>query len=280
MEYIELNIELEPRDPWAEILIADLADAGYESFVETEKGIQAYAKVSDIDPGFPLKNTLLGEEHPDFKVDVRVRIIPHENWNAKWEEDFEPVFVDEYCTIIAPFHDPSIVKGMTVVIQPQMSFGTGHHQTTYLMTKALFEMDKVPTTVLDMGTGTGVLAIVAEKLGAEEIVAVDIEDWSVENTMENAERNGCRGIRGLCGDIDVVPNLHYGLILANINKNVLKAHMSDYSKFLADQGVLLLSGFFNSDMNEITNSADQNGLKLTGKQSKDEWCCLKFLKEN
>lgn len=278
MEYIELNISVEPRDPWTEIIIADLAEHGYESFVETDEGVMAYARSIDVDFAAPLKGTLLEHGNNDFSCQIEEKVIPHQNWNALWEADFHPVVVDPYCTILAPFHDQNVVKGMPIRIQPQMSFGTGHHQTTFMMTKALFELDQIPANVLDMGTGTGVLAIIAEKLGAQRIVAVDIEDWSVENTMENAERNNCNRIESYCGDIDVVPEIGYGLILANINKNVLKSHMQAYCNLLNSGGVLLLSGFFESDASELLNLGQQLGLNEFGRMTKEDWCCLKLKK--
>lgn len=278
MEYIELNISLQPRDPWAEILIADLAENGFESFVETESGIMAYGRSVDVNFDQPLRGTILEQQDGSFSFELETKIIPHENWNAIWEADFHPVIVEPYCTILAPFHSKSEVVGLSILIQPQMSFGTGHHQTTYMMTKSLFEIGELPENVLDMGTGTGVLAIVAEKLGAQRIVAVDIEDWSVENTMENAERNECSRIEGYCGDIDVVPAIGYGLILANINKNVLKSHMFSYCNLLNTNGVILLSGFFESDTPELIELCNDLGLTQISKLTKEEWCCLKLKK--
>jgi ribosomal protein L11 methyltransferase len=278
MEYIELNISLKPREPWAEILIADLAENGYESFVETEEGVLAYGRSVDIDFKDPLKGTLLKANDDSFEFSIETKIIPHENWNAIWEADFHPVVVEPYCTILAPFHDQTEIVGIPIQIQPQMSFGTGHHQTTFMMTKALFELEQMPAKVLDMGTGTGVLAIIAEKLGAERIIAVDIEDWSVENTIENAQRNGCSKIDAVCGDIDVVPSIGYGLILANINKNVLKSHMASYCNLLEPNGVILLSGFFESDAQELLKVCNDLGLIEIGRLTKEEWCCLKLKK--
>jgi ribosomal protein L11 methyltransferase len=278
MEYIELNISLKPREPWAEILIADLAENGYESFVETEEGVLAYGRSVDIDFEDPLKGTLLKANDDSFEFSIETKIIPHENWNAIWEADFHPVVVEPYCTILAPFHNQAEIVGIPIQIQPQMSFGTGHHQTTFMMTKALFELEHMPAKVLDMGTGTGVLAIIAEKLGAERIIAVDIEDWSVENTIENAQRNGCSKIDAVCGDIDVVPSIGYGLILANINKNVLKSHMASYCNLLEPNGVILLSGFFESDAQELLKVCNDLGLIEIGRLTKEEWCCLKLKK--
>jgi ribosomal protein L11 methyltransferase len=222
MDYLELTVQLQPREPWAEVLICQLAENGFESFVETEEGILAYAQVGQIDVAKPESNTFLEDVPEELSVNWSKKIIAQQNWNAQWEADFQPVYVEEYLSILAPFHDRKEHKGLIVEILPKMSFGTGHHQTTWMMSKALFELDELPKKVLDMGTGTGVLAIIAEKLGAEDLLAVDIEDWSVENTEENAVRNACRKIRTLCGDIDKIEEGDFGLILANINKNVYR----------------------------------------------------------
>jgi ribosomal protein L11 methyltransferase len=238
----------------------------------------AYARSVDVDFSHPFEGTLIANKNKEFECLVETKIMPHENWNAIWEADFHPVVVEPYCTIVAPFHDMSEVIGQAIIIQPQMSFGTGHHQTTFMMTKALYELDQMPTSVLDMGTGTGVLAIIAEKLGAERIVAVDIEDWSVENTLENAKRNKCDKIEAFCGDIDVVPAIGYGLILANINKNVLKAHMTSYVDLLSSNGIILLSGFFESDALELIELCNELGLTEVNRLTKDDWCCLKLKK--
>lgn len=277
MNYIEIELKPSPRDPWTEILIADLANLGFESFVETEEGFKAYGSEGEIDFNDPLKGTLLNEFH-EFKVEIKTKVIPQQNWNAVWESDFKPVFVEEYCTILAPFHDPSQAKGKIVWIQPQMSFGTGHHQTTCLMTKSLFELEKVPEKVLDMGCGTGVLAIMAEMLGAKEILAVDIEEWSAENTAENAVRNQCKAITAVCGDIDQVKDAQFGLILANINKNVLNSQMARYAELLQFNGILMISGFFTTDAKELADFASLVGLKQVNELDKDEWCCLHFRK--
>jgi ribosomal protein L11 methyltransferase len=279
MDYLELTVKLTPRDPWTEVLMVELGDNGYESFVETEEGLQAYAQVGEIDPENPIKNTILGSAHAEFKAEWETKIIPQQNWNAVWEADFQPVEVEAYLSILAPFHDKAGHKGMIVEILPKMSFGTGHHQTTWMMSKALFELKEIPSEVLDMGTGTGVLAIVAEKLGADHIVAVDIEDWSVENTIENAERNNCTKIEAICGDVDVLEGRSFGLILANINKNVLKAHMASYAKMLEKNGTLLLSGFFDSDVDELVAFASQFGLVKIRILNKDNWAAIELKKQ-
>lgn len=278
MDYLELTVKLVPREPWADILTAELAEAGYESFVDTEDGIQAYAQVSAIDIDHPTKSTFLETEHGDVQAEVEVKIIPQQNWNAVWESDFQPVVVEQYLSILAPFHERTGHRGMIVQILPKMSFGTGHHQTTWIMTKALFELDRIPDQVLDMGAGTGVLAIITEKLGANHVVAADIEDWSVENTIENAERNGCSRIEALCGDIDILEGRTFGLILANINKNVLKAHMESYAMMLEKNGTLLLSGFFDTDVDELVTYAGQFGLMKIRILNKDNWAAIELKK--
>jgi ribosomal protein L11 methyltransferase len=278
MEYLEVTIALAPRNPWAEILTAELADNGFESFVETEDGIIAYGQIELVDIEFPLKNTFLESKPNDIEVVIASKIIPQQNWNAVWESDFQAVEVEDYLTIVAPFHDRSTAKGMIIEILPKMSFGTGHHQTTWMMSKALFELETIPADVLDMGTGTGVLAFVAERLGAEHVVAVDIEDWSVENTIENAERNDCNKIEAICGDVDILTGRTFGLILANINKNILKAHMSSYAEMLEMNGTLLLSGFFDTDVDELVTFAEQFGLKKHRVLNKDNWAAIELNK--
>lgn len=279
MDYLELTVSISPHDPWTEILIAELAELGFESFVETEEGVQAYCAVKNINLAEVVKNSLLSKSDDEFELNFESKIIPHQNWNMLWESDFHPVKVENYLTIVAPFHSKEGRKGMIVEIQPQMSFGTGHHQTTWLMSKALFELGQIPNQVLDMGTGTGVLAIVAEKLGAKQILAIDIEDWSVVNAKENAERNNCKAIETRCGDVDLIQEKQFGLIIANINKNVLKAHIESYSKVLEKNGILLLSGFFDSDVEELVTFAAKYGLIVSKIFSKETWAGVQLVKE-
>lgn len=279
MDYIELTINITPRNPWSEILIAELSELGFDSFVDTEFGIQAYAPVDDFDFDMVVKNSILSSNNGEIKIEVDKKIIPHQNWNAQWESDFHPVEVEDYLTIVAPFHSKEDKKGMIVEIQPQMSFGTGHHQTTWLMSKYLFEIGELPSSVLDMGTGTGVLAIIAENLGAENIIAIDIEDWSAVNAKENTERNNCTKIETYCGDIDLIEDKSFGLIIANINKNVLKAQIPTYSKTLEKGGTLLLSGFFESDVDEMIDFAKAYQLQKVKVLNKETWAAIQLIKE-
>lgn len=274
MDYREWTLSFQPRSPWSEIVTALLAEKGFESFVETEDGIQAYAQELPEMDFEAIWLEIQGQIEANVNVIKLEKSIAHQNWNAVWEADFEPVIVEEYLSILAPFHDKSIAKGMLVEIQPQMSFGTGHHQTTYLMSKALFESDTIPDKVLDMGTGTGILAIVAEKLGAKSILAIDIEPWSAENAQENAERNECKGIEAICGDIEDIAGKKFGLILANINKNVLKSHLAYYAESLTINGELFLSGFFETDVEEILHKANDLGFEQKKIFTKENWAAL------
>ena len=276
MDTIELTIKLEPNEPWDEIIVAELAEVGFESFVHTDDGIIAYSPV-DIDYDDAIKQSSLSNP-TGFKFEISKRIIRAENWNAAWEENFDPVFVEEYVSILAPFHDASIAKGMRVVIQPQMSFGTGHHQTTWMMSKALFELNEMPSNVLDMGTGTGVLAIISENLGANRILAIDIESGAVDNAIENTERNDCSKIECVLGDVDLLGNETFGLIIANINKNILKIQMQSYSDILPKEGVLLLSGFFKVDVQEMLDFAGDFNFEKVKLFEKDEWAAIQLKK--
>lgn len=278
MDYLELNIKISPLKPFDEIIVTQLAEAGFESFVNTDEGVLAYGQVGETSVERALSETSLGEQREDVTFSFESTIIEHQNWNAVWESDFEPVYVEDYASILAPFHDKSLAKGLLVEIQPKMSFGTGHHQTTWMMSKALFELDIMSKRVLDMGTGTGVLAIIAEKLGSTDILAIDIEDWSVENTIENANRNECKHIKTLLGDVDLISGMKFDLILANINKNVLKAQIPSYSKTLEKNGTLLLSGFFDSDVDELVAFASDFGFVKEYVYQKDNWAAIKLKK--
>ena len=280
MDYIELSIICEPREPWADIAVALLAELPFDSFVDTETGILAYIPADSFNKEHV--ETILTENFPidEVLLTSHVRYIEQENWNAKWESDFEPVHVGEELSILAPFHDKTIAKKRIIEIMPKMSFGTGHHQTTRLMCSFLLEEDVNSKKVLDMGTGTGILAILAEQLEANSILAVDIEDWSVENTLENAERNACSKIEGRCGDIDSILEKDFDIILANINRNILLRHLPSYSEKLSKNGILFLSGFFNSDSEDLKQAAMQEGLSFIDQKSEENWCALKFQKSN
>lgn len=279
MDTLVLHIDISPREPFAEIAISWLSDDGFNAFEETKTGIRAYAAVTEVEQNLVQKKIENWALENQIDVTLNIEILPHQNWNAQWESDFKPVEVEDFLTILAPFHPRENTKGLVVEIQPQMSFGTGHHQTTWMMSKAIFEFGKLPERVLDMGTGTGILAILAEKRGAEEIVAIDIEEWSAENSRENALRNNCSKITTWHGDVDLIDGQTFGLILANINKNVLKAQFQAYSKALLPNGRIVISGFFETDIDDMKNFAHEAGFSVEKKWSKESWAALQLKRQ-
>jgi ribosomal protein L11 methyltransferase len=274
MEYIEYQFYPVPFEPWNEIIVACLAEIGFESFMEEEQSVKAYVQSGLFEED--ALNTLLHNwsEIDELEMKWTHQRIAQQNWNAKWEADFVPVYIEDKLSIVAPFHDASARRNRVIEIEPKMSFGTGHHQTTYLVCQKMFDLAFDDKLVLDMGTGTGVLAILAEQLGAKKIIAIDIEPWSIENTMLNASRNGCIAIEGIIGGVDEIPELQYDFILANINKNVLKAQLPRYAQLLTMDGDLLLSGFFKTDVPELEALAIELGFTLISIEEKETWALM------
>lgn len=277
MNYIEVELQITPFNPWNEVFVAYLSEMEFESFQEENPFLRAYISETAFDDSKfkGLINNL--KTHQDFQFSFQINKIPQQNWNAVWESQFESVTIENKLQILAPFHDKSDFSGETIIIEPKMSFGTGHHQTTYLMCLSMFDLDIKGKDVLDMGSGTGVLAILAEKLGAKAIQAYDIEPWSVENCHENALKNNCSKITSLLGDINQVDG-YFDIILANINKNVLKHQIPFYSNLIRSRGNLLLSGFFISDENEIKNCAYEYGFHFFKSDMREGWSMLQFIK--
>tara|TARA_B100000925_G_scaffold281369_1_gene253084 strand:+ start:7015 stop:7857 length:843 start_codon:yes stop_codon:yes gene_type:complete len=270
--YIEIDFDVSPPEG-RDILFALLSRHQFESFLETDTGLKAYVRQNNW-KSINLEQ-LTNNMPSNFVVSHQIAEIPYENWNQKWESSFDPIVVGDY-TVRAPFHPPKTTAN-ELVIEPKMSFGTGHHQTTKLMMNTALEIDFENKRVLDMGCGTGILGILSSHLGAKGIMAVDIEPWCVENTVENAKRNGCGQLLETClGDIDVVAG-NYDLIFANINRNTLLRHIPHYAQQLQHQGILLLSGFYVRDLEEITQKCEQNGLFLDSQTSLDDWVCAKYV---
>lgn len=272
INYIELSCSFVPPYPASEIAVVWLSELGYESFVEEENVLKAYIPENSFNKDE--LNTLVSRfKDQDINCEFAITQIPAQNWNQVWEESFEPVLMPNL-SIVAPFHGQEFRKNRVIEIEPKMSFGTGHHQTTYLMCSAMESLDLQNKEVLDMGTGTGILAINAIQLGAKHVTAVDIEAWSVENTIENATRNKILSICAIEGDIDCVTESNFEVILANINRNVLMNHMSAYAKLLISGGKLLLSGFFITDVPDLVEFSERYSFKLITKYDKENWACL------
>ncbi|MGB1445365.1 MAG: 50S ribosomal protein L11 methyltransferase [Flavobacteriaceae bacterium] len=271
--YIQLNLTIQPVESGREVVLAVLSELGFESFVEREHGLEAYIQESDWTPD--LLDALYPLSENGFDIGWSLLAIPPENWNAVWESDFQPIVIEDKCAVRAHFHDPIDVP-YELVITPKMSFGTGHHQTTYMMLNYLLQHPPKGHSLLDMGCGTGVLAILAEKLGAVSINAIDVEPWCYQNTVENIATNGCKNITPAEGDRSQIPPKEFNTILANINMNVLLLDIPLYAEQLKEDGSLFLSGFFTQDIPAIESKANQYGLKLVDYQNKDNWVAAHF----
>lgn len=270
MRYICCTLDIDPHQPGTEVFIAALAELGFESFEETETGVRAYIQEPLWNEDSFLQLPYL--KSPEWEVSYRIEAIAPRNWNAEWERNYTPIQVGSRCTVRAPFHDPPPAgTAYDIVISPRMSFGTGHHQTTYLMLEHLLDLDLAGRAVLDMGTGTGVLAILAGMKGAGPVTAVDIDEWSFENCRENTVDNGQGQIEVLLGDIDLLEGRYFDIILANINKNVLLDHLPAYGAMLQKGGQLLLSGFYREDLTDLNRAAGKEGLSYLDSREKDGW---------
>ncbi|MBR5167925.1 MAG: 50S ribosomal protein L11 methyltransferase [Salinivirgaceae bacterium] len=276
MHYVETQLTFAPATPDnREILTALLAEIGYDSFMETPSGLSAYIPTAMFDEAA----TAAAVEPVSAifeKIEIDSKPVPDVDWNAEWEKTFTPITVAGKCRIRAPFHDYDDSYQLDVIIEPKMSFGTGHHATTTLMIQQLFDIQLGGKTLLDMGCGTGVLAIAAKKLGAGRVMAIDIDHWSVENARENAARNGVE-LTVLEGGVEAI-NGTFDVILANINRNILLDQMPTYSRSLTAGGTLCLSGFYKSDVAILTEKAQSLDLQPAGQIEQDEWVSLKFVK--
>jgi ribosomal protein L11 methyltransferase len=271
--YIGYDFKVEPLQPGCEILIAELGYVGFESFVEHNEGLTAYIQKEDWNTSILDAIYILSSE--EFKITYTFNEIQQTNWNEEWEKNFKPIVVDDLVTVRAPFHDKPKTK-YDLIIEPKMSFGTGHHETTHMMIQHILKNDFRNKSVLDMGCGTGVLAILAEKVGASQLDAIDIDNWCYLNSLENAERNGCHNISVYEGDVSLLQKQHYDCIIANINRNILLQDIPIYAKHLNKKGHLFLSGFYEEDLELITNICSKNGLVFKDKILKNKWIAAQF----
>ena len=274
MNYYELQITIGSFDEWHDILVAYLAELDYESFVEETPILKAYIQEAHYD-GQKLQALLkaLNEKGAPIAT-FELALLPQQNWNATWEAQFEPVIINDNLRIVAPFHTLAPTNGIEIKILPKMSFGTGHHQTTHLICENMLALELRGKKVLDMGAGTGVLAILAERLGAAQIDAVEIEEWSAENILENIVLNGSTNITAIHGGAPEIPSEGYEVMLANINKNVLLDQLPIYGRVIAQDGLLMLSGFFVTDAPDLIAAAAQVGFEWVRTDARENWAVV------
>ena len=272
--YIGYHFTVEPKELGSEILIAELGEKPFDSFIETENGFSAFIP-KDLWNESILEDIYI-LENPEFKITYTFEEIEQTNWNEEWEKNFDPIDVDGLCHVRAPFH-PKTEAQFDIIIEPKMSFGTGHHETTHMMIQHLLEMDVAGMKTLDMGCGTAILAILAEMKGAQPIDAIDIDNWCYLNSVENAERNNCKHIAVYEGDASLLEGKKYDLIIANINRNILLNDMQTYVDCLNKDGIILFSGFYEQDIPFIDASCTEKGLKFVKKINRNNWVSLKYV---
>lgn len=279
MNYIEVLFIIEPFEEYIlDVLAEELGEIGFESFVPAENGLAAYIAESLFDES--KVETLLTDFPFEASIEYKVTQIESKNWNEEWEKHyFEPIVIGNDCVIHSSFHKNVPQVTYDIVIDPKMAFGTGHHETTSLVIGRLLEMELKGKTVLDMGCGTAVLAILAAMRGAKDIVAIDIDTWCTENSTENIAINKISGIQVKLGGAELLKGLHFDIILANINRNILLADMEQYVACLSSGGELYMSGFYKEDIPLIEAEANRNGMKLIDFKEKNNWVVVKTVKE-
>lgn len=278
MNYYELLFTtITTEDYQQDLLINTLGEIGFDTFEELEFGFKAYIPVDDFDR--EVLDEALEAYRDMFTFSYEITLIPQKNWNEVWESNFEPIAIKDKIFVRATFHEPRPEFEFEIVIDPKMAFGTGHHQTTSMMLELMLESDMAGKKLLDMGCGTGILAIMASKLGAKEITAIDYDPVCYDSTIENAALNRIKNITALCGGKEIIPDEQFDVILANINRNILLDQMQRYSEVLKTDGELYLSGFYETpDLDIIVDGARKYGIKYIIHKLNNNWVAAKFVK--
>ena len=274
MNYIEISFTVEEKEIFSDIIIAQLNEIEFESYLKTDTGLKAY--IQEKKYKYDVLVLLLKELRELLSFDFQIRKLPKENWNLKWEKNFNTVTINEQCIIRSSFHNGTDYK-YEIIITPKMSFGTGHHQTTFLMLNEMFNVNFKNKTVLDVGCGTGVLSILAKKLGSGYTLGVDIDEWAHENSIDNSNLNGINSIDFKLGGIELV-NGTFDVVLANINRNVLLSDLDKYFQSMKEKSDILLSGFLSKDVKLIREKSEGLGLSFISHKNKDQWNLLHFIK--
>ena len=280
-EYIEVSVKITPfSEENAEIVTAEISELPFESFSNEEPFLKCYIQ-KELYDAHALKILLAGAEGYGFDLEHSATLIPATNWNALWESQFNPIVVDNQCTIKASFHEGLKRTRFNITIDPKMAFGTGHHQTTYMMCRALLQNEDAVRgkVIMDMGCGTAILAILAAKMKASKVYGIDIDAVAAISAYDNARLNrvGTR-IETYCGDASLLQRNSYDVLLANINRNILLQDIPTYALCLRKSGLLFVSGFYVEDMPMIVGTAMHAGLEYVSHDSIDNWCCIKFRK--
>ena len=277
MNYYELTFSTQTTEDYQnDLLINALGEIGFDTFEEIESGFKAYIPETDFNEESVAEAIQPYGDMFAFSYDIK--LIPQKNWNEVWESNFEPISIGDAVFVRATFHEPRPEFKYEIVIDPKMAFGTGHHQTTAMMLQLMLENDFTGRKVLDMGCGTGILAIMAAKLDAESVVAIDYDPVCFDSTIENAQLNHIDNIKALCGSKEAIPNEQYDIILANINRNILIDQMSRYAEALKPGGEIYFSGFYESpDLDIITEEAGKFGMKYIIHKKDKEWVAAKFV---
>lgn len=275
MDFVEVRV-VAPRE-LADILVAELAEVGYDTFEDNDEGFCAY--IGEADFNHDAVAEVMARYSGIGTLDYSHRVITRQNWNEEWEKNFQPLIIAEKVSVRAPFHPKPEPIDYDIVIMPRMSFGTGHHETTALMIENQLGVDHSGKRVLDMGCGTGILAIMAAQLGAREVLAVDVEPWTVENAADNAAENHCTNIECRLGGAEVLEGeAPFDLILTNINRNVLLEDMTVYATLLPTGGPIIFSGFYQEDLALIEEEAKKHKLIFQSHRTKNNWVSAVFTK--
>ena len=270
--YLAVSFNIRPVSG-VEILIAELSYLGFEMFEENQAGLIAYIKDSDFSENLFDKVRILSSK--EFKIDYKISKVQNRNWNEKWEKNFDPVEIGQNCNIRAPFHNPS-KKEYDIIIKPEMSFGTGHHETTQLMIEYLLEQNLEDKSICDIGCGTGILSIISEKRGAKLVDAIDININSYHNTLENIKRNNCCKIKTTHSSSEILIGNLYDMILSNITLNNLKGNFKNFKKISNNKTTLILSGFYENDLENVSEVLDNYGFIFSDYKSRNNWVASRY----
>lgn len=277
MAFLELTFSVPDDDDLIEIFTANLVELGFDSFLTEENFFKAYVE-SSVFNATALEEMMQDNEFEKFKL-ISSEPLPDKNWNALWESAYEPVIINSQCRVRAPFHAPDPAFAFDLLIEPRMSFGTAHHETTSQMLAMMLRMDFKGKSVLDMGSGTAVLAILARKMGATNVVAIDNDSWAYSNALDNIRLNEVPDIEALLGDAATIGNRRFNVVIANINRNILLADMHHYVHALLPAGTLMMSGFYIEDLPAITEKAVSLGLNQLNHSTANRWVAVAFQKK-